>query len=185
MSSEDDPINQARLEGAARGLTPEALVTVTWSGFALAAGFVLLRCYVRLSESRRLYSDDYWLIAALTFLTTHAVLQTLQTPSLYYLIYAGSGEKPGGQALMDQGNIYVRYQFVIIALFWTITWSVKYCFLALYYRLFNGLAIYRRIWWAVAVFVALSYVGCWMLSVYTCHPPSTYFDFGMISFARI
>jgi hypothetical protein len=181
MSSDGNPINQARLSGAARGLTPEGLIIVTWCGFGLACGFVLLRIYVRITESNRLSSDDYWLLAALFFLATQAVLQTLQTPSLYYLIYASGGEVPAGKALIDKGNIYVRYQFVIIVLFWTITWSVKYSFLALYHRLFNGLAIYRKIWWVVVVFAALAYVGCWIASVWTCHPPSTYFDFGTFS----
>jgi hypothetical protein len=178
MSSDGDPINQARLSGAARGLTPEGLIIVTWCGFGLACGFVLLRLYVRITESHRFSSDDYWLLAALFFLATQAVLQTLQTPSLYYLIYASGGEVPAGKALIDEGNVYVRYQFVIIVLFWTITWSVKYSFLALYFRLFNGLAIYPKIWWVVAAFTALAYVGCWIASVWTCHPPSTYFDFG-------
>lgn len=181
MSSDGDPINQARLSGAARGLTPEGLTTVTWCGFALACSFVTLRLYVRSTESHRLYSDDYLLLAALFFLLAQAILQTLQNASLYYLIYASGGEVPAGKALIDQGNIYVRYQFVIIVLFWTITWSVKYSFLALYYRLFNGLAIYRKIWWAVVIFAAMAYVGCWVASVWTCHPPSTYFDFGMLS----
>jgi hypothetical protein len=177
--SSDGPINQARLQGAARNLTRGALIAVTWAGFALACGFVLLRCHVRISESRRLYSDDYWLLAALFFLGLNAILQTLQTPSLYYLIYASSGEAPAGQALIDQGNVYVRYQFVIILLFFTIIWSVKYSFLALYYRLFKGQSTYRRIWWFVANFAALAYIGCWIASIWTCHPPSTYFDFGM------
>lgn len=181
MSSDGDPINQARLEGAARGLTPNGLITVVWCGFALACSFVILRCYVRLTESRRLFSDDYWLLTALFLLAINGILQTLQTPSLYYLIYASSGEVAAGKALIDEGNIYVRYQFVIIVLFWTITWSVKYSFLALYYRLFTGLAIYQKIWWAVVVFSALAYVGCWITSVWTCHPPSTYFDFGKLA----
>lgn len=181
MSSDGDPINQARLEGAARGLTSDGLITVVWCGFALACSFVILRCYVRLTESRRLFSDDYWLLTALFLLAINGVLQTLQTPSLYYLIYASSGEVAAGKALIDEGNIYVRYQFVIIVLFWTITWSVKCSFLALYYRLFTGLAIYRKIWWAVVVFSALAYVGCWITSVWTCHPPSTYFDFGKLA----
>lgn len=184
MSSDGDPINQARLAGAARGLTPEGLATVTWCGFALACCFIVLRLYVRTTESRRLFSDDYWLLAALFFLLTQAILQTLQNHSLYYLIYASAGEVPAGKALLDQGNIYVRYQFVIIVLFWTVTWSVKYSFLALYYRLFNGLAIYRKIWWAVVIFAAMTYVGCWIASVWTCHPPSTYFDFGALSTLR-
>ena len=56
--------------------------------------------------------------------------------------------------------------FTIIGLFWTIVWSVKASFLALYYRLFDGLPHYLRIWWFVAVFTALAYVGCWIASVW-------------------
>lgn len=180
-SDELDSLNQARLEGVARGLTPEGLIGVAWGGCGLACFFVLLRCYVRCTESRRLYSDDYWILAAFVFLIANAILQTLQTPSLYYLIRAASGQEPGGEALLGHGNTYVRYQFVIIVFFWSTTWSVKYAFLALYYRLFNGLCIYRKVWWGVVVFSALAYVGCWISSVWTCHPPSTYFKFGISS----
>jgi hypothetical protein len=77
------------------------------------------------------------------------------------------------------GNIYVRYEFPIIGLMWTVLWCVKASLLALFWRLFDGLPQYRRMWWVVVVFVALSYVGCWIASAWTCHPPSTYFDFGM------
>lgn len=161
-----------------RGLSLHGLVAVAWSGFCLACLFVALRCYSRLSESHRLFSDDYWILAALTFLVVNAVLQTLQAPSLYYLVLVSVGRVPAGEALLAQGNEYVRYEFVIIALFWTITWCVKAAFLSLYWRIFEGLPEHRRMWWVVAVFSASAYVGCWIASVWTCHPPSTYFDFG-------
>lgn len=175
------PTNQARLEGAARGLPPGGLIAVGWSGVALSCFFVGLRCYARLSESRRLFVDDYWMLAALLCLTTNAVLQTLQTHSLYYLIKASAGIVPAGEALLAEGNIYVRYEFVIIGLFWTVTWCVKGAFLSLYWRLFEGLPAYRKMWVVVVVFTVLSYVGCWIASAWTCHPPSTYFHFGKLT----
>ena len=173
--------NEAQLSGAASGLPPHGLNAVAWSSFGLACVFVAFRIYARISEAHRLYTDDYWMLTALTFLLINAVLQTLQTHSLYYLVYVSVGRVPAGQALLDEGNIYVRYEFVIIAFFWTITWCVKASFLSLYWRLFDGLPTYRRIWWVVVVFTALAYVGCWIASVWTCHPPSTYFHFGKSS----
>ena len=41
----------------------------------------------------------------------------------------------------------MRYEFNIIVLFWTVLWGVKASFLALYWQLFTGLAVYKR--WCV------------------------------------
>ena len=172
--------NAAELSGAAKGLPEHGLIAVAWAGFGLAAFFVAFRMYARITEAHKLFTDDYWMLTALLFLVINAILQTLQTPSLYYLVYVSVGRVPAGQALLDEGNIYVRYEFVVIAFFWTVTWCVKASFLALYWRLFDGLPGYRKIWWGVVVFTALAYVGCWIASVWTCHPPSTYFDFGKL-----
>lgn len=178
MSTDNSSARPTRLEGIAQGLDPSGLIAVAWTGFALAAALVGLRCYVRLSETNRLHADDCWVLAALTFLGANAVLQTLQTPYLYYLVGVQRRVIPVGQGLIEEGGFYTKYEFVVIALFWTITWSVKSSFLAMYWRLFVGLPKYRAAWWFVAVFAALSYVGCWVSSVLTCHPPTRYFDFG-------
>ncbi|KAI7231661.1 hypothetical protein KC330_g6287 [Hortaea werneckii] len=170
--------NAAELPGAASGLSPAGLIAVAWVGFAVAAWLVGLRLYARISENRTLRSDDYCLLLALSFLLANAILQTLQTQSLYYLVRYGAGQVPGGQQLKDHGNNYVRYQFAVIAIFWSVLWSVKASFLALYYRFFRSKTRYRTAWWCSVTFTALAYVGCWIASVWTCHPPSNYFNFG-------
>ncbi|RMZ29526.1 hypothetical protein D0859_06366 [Hortaea werneckii] len=154
------------LQGAARDLPPAGLIAVAWVGFVLAASLVGLRLYVRLTENRTLQSDDYCLITALGLLLVNAVLQTLQTQSLYYMARNRAGQVPGGQQLVNQGNDYVRYQFTIIGLFWTVLWSVKASFLALYARFFRSKPRYRRAWWCTVVFTALAYVGCWIASAW-------------------
>lgn len=170
--------DEVQLIGAARHLTQGGLIAIAWAGVALASIFVIARSFARFSELKRLHTDDYWMITALFVLIVNAILQTLQAPSLYYLVDVESGTVPAGAPLLVQGNIYVRYEFTIIALFWTVLWCVKASFLSLFYRLFDGLPKYRRWWWAVVVFTALAYVGDWIASAYTCHPPSTYFQFG-------
>jgi len=122
--------------------------------------------------------DDYWILAAFALLTINAVLQTLQTPSLYYLVWMSAGRVPADEKFVIYGTRYTYYEFVIIALFWTVIWSVKSSFLAMYWRLFDGLPNYRRALICVAVFAVGSYIGCWFGSVWTCHPPSAYFKFG-------
>ncbi|KIX06814.1 uncharacterized protein Z518_04790 [Rhinocladiella mackenziei CBS 650.93] len=171
----------ARLTGAARGLSEGGLKAVAWAGVATAASFLSLRLFSRFREARRLFADDYWMVASFIVLTVNAVLQTLQTESLYYILYVSVGRIAAGEELITQGNIYVRYEFAIIGLMWTVLWCVKASFLALFWRLFEGLPPYKRLWWVVAVFSALAYAGCWIASAWTCHPPSTYFQFGQCS----
>ncbi|RMY53451.1 hypothetical protein D0863_13945 [Hortaea werneckii] len=94
------------LQGAARDLPPAGLIAVAWVGLVLAASLVGLRLYVRITENRTLQSDDYCLITALVLLLVNAILQTLQTQSLYYMVKNRAGQVPGGQQLVDQGNDY-------------------------------------------------------------------------------
>jgi hypothetical protein len=181
MSSADE----VQLAGAARHLTAGGLIAIAWAGVGVACFFVVARCVARFSEIKRLHVDDYWMITALLVLAVNAVLQTLQAPSLYYLVDVEAGRVPAGEPLLVQGNIYVRYEFTIIALFWTVLWCVKASFLSLFHRLFDGLPKYRLWWWGVVVFAALAYVGCWIASAYTCHPPSTYFQFGKFEYPHL
>ena len=91
------------------------------------------------------------------------MLQTLQAWHLYYIIKATAGLEPLSEAeLLWHGNEYVKYEYCIIRLFWTILWSVKASWLALYWRLFNGLQVYQRWWKGVAVFIFATYAGCWL-----------------------
>lgn len=167
MSNSTDPSSvssgaSARLTGASAGLSQAGLKAVAWVGVGVAAVLVGLRLYARLREARRFFTDDYWMIAALVVLTVNAILQTLQTESLYYILYVSVGRLPVDEELVRQGNTYVRYEFAIIGLMWTILWCVKASFLALFWRLFDGLPSYRRLWWMVVVFSFFAYVGCWI-----------------------
>ncbi|EXJ84958.1 hypothetical protein A1O3_05633 [Capronia epimyces CBS 606.96] len=168
----------ARLTGAAKGLDEAGLKAVAWAGVGAAGIFLSLRLFARYREARRLFTDDFWMVASFVVLTVNAILQTLQTESLYYMIYVSIGRVPVDEKLIVEGTTYLKYQFAIIGLMWTVLWCVKASFLSLYWRLFDGLTHYKRIWWAVVVFTVLAYFGCWIASAWTCHPPSTYFQFG-------
>lgn len=103
---------EIELPSTARNLTSAGLIAVAWSGFCLAALLVSVRVYARLSELRTLLSDDYWILAALFFLLTNGILQTLQTPSTYYLAWLEAGRQSPASRTLEVGNVYVRYEFV-------------------------------------------------------------------------
>jgi len=175
------PVSEAQLSGAAKNLPPAGLIAVAWMGVTIATFFVSFRLFTRYRENHHLLPDDYWVVLGWTFLCINATLQTLQTPHLYYLVEAGAGRVSTGQPLLDHGNACVRYEFVVIAFFWTVLWCIKASFLALFWRLFTGLKWARRNWWCVVIFTALAYVGAWITSALNCHPAGNYFKFGSLA----
>ncbi|MCJ1277129.1 hypothetical protein MMC21_004939 [Puttea exsequens] len=168
----------AGLQGIGRHLGPGGLIALTWAATAFAAAFVAARTYIRLTRVGGLAWDDYWIYLAWTILGVNSVLQTMQAESLYYLDKYASGLVPADERLVREGGKYVRYEFVIIAFFWTVLWGVKASFLALYWKLFEKQAVYRRWWIAVTAVAFGAYVGCWVASALNCHPASAYFEFG-------
>lgn len=154
-------------------LPSNGLIGITWGGASLAIVFICARLVVRVKYMKRLLADDYFMLFALVLLVANAILHTLQTPHLYYL-----GLHPTGAEIEYHVLHYLCYEFAISGIFWTILWSVKGSFLALFWMVSDGLPVYRRAWWAVVVFACLAYLGCWVVLVYTCHPPSSYFKYG-------
>ncbi|KAL4916777.1 hypothetical protein BDW62DRAFT_218598 [Aspergillus aurantiobrunneus] len=169
-SSPPDTLNPQEV---ATGLSERGLIAVTWTGAGLGILFTGLRLAIRLSRMKRLLADDYFILLALFFLVVNAVLQTLQAPHLYHAILT-----PLAGDLVHHAVMYVHYMFVIIGLFWSVLWSVKAAFLALFWTTTHNLPHHRRWWWAIVAFCVVSYVGCWLASAFTCHPPSDYFKFG-------
>lgn len=160
-------------QGVVTELSVNGLIAITWSGAGLGILFMCTRIAIRIAYSSRLLLDDYFMLLAVALLITNAVLQTLQAPHLYYVVLNITGPD-----IVHHGLRYTHYEFAIIGIFWSVLWSVKFSFLALFWMISDRLPRYRRVWWATVVFVALAYIGCWMTSVYTCHPPSDYFQFG-------
>ncbi|KFY83822.1 hypothetical protein V500_09860 [Pseudogymnoascus sp. VKM F-4518 (FW-2643)] len=165
--------------GLAGKMPEHGLIIIVWVATGLAGCFVVARTAIRIKKIERLHVDDYIIYAAFLVLVANAVLQTLQTPHCYNLARLVNGLSTlTEEETMVSGNTYMRYEFTIIGLFWTVLWLVKASFLAFFYKLFDGLQAYRRIWWGVVVFAFLSYVGCWIVSINVCHPAKNYFIFG-------
>jgi hypothetical protein len=160
-------------------LTPPSLLALIWTTFAIATLFVLTRTAIRFRLLSTLQSEDYWMFFALATLLTNAVLQTLQLPSLYYMsaIIAGELAPTSSTELVSIGELYLKYEFATIGLFWTVLWAVKASFLAVYFKLFRDVARYRIVWYGLAGFTFAAYVGCWITSVFSCRPVGNFFRF--------
>lgn len=86
---------------------------------------VIARTLIRLVKAERLGYDDYWIYLAYLILCINAVLQTAQTNYVYHLVRVRAGLEPAGEGFLMDGNAYLRYEFAIIGLFWSVLWSVS------------------------------------------------------------
>ncbi|KAL2018108.1 hypothetical protein VTK56DRAFT_1238 [Thermocarpiscus australiensis] len=155
-----------------------SLLALIWTCFSAAFLFVTLRTAIRFKVSDRLKAEDYWILLALSCLLTQCILETVQLTSLYHITGVTEGVLPISDELISQTEDYLRYEFPIIILFWTVLWSVKAGFLALYFKLCGELRVYRRIWYFLATFTFLAYGGCIVTLCVSCGPITNFFAFG-------
>jgi len=159
-------------------LPHRSLLALIWTCFGVAALLVGLRTITRLKFTvRRLTAEDYCMFAALAALLTLCVLETIQLPSLYHITAVLTGSIPLSLELITNTEDYLRLEFAIIILFWTVLWCVKASFLALYFKLFRELALYRRVWYLLASFTILAYGGCVITLCVSCGEITNFFKF--------
>jgi hypothetical protein len=165
-------------------LPRESLLALVWTSFGVAFLLVIMRTAIRFKFMARLTMEDAWIFLALAALLTSCIIQTIQLPSLYYILAIIAGVIPVSAEVIDQTENYLRFEFATNVLFWTVLWCVKASFLALYYKLFRELPWYRRAWYALAVFTLLAYVGCWITLATSCHPITNFFKFEQCNTAK-
>lgn len=158
-------------------LPHHSLLALIWTCFSVALLFVTLRTAVRARVRDWRTTEDLWMFLALATLLTLCILETIQLPSLYYITAVVAGDVPISDDLISYTEDYLRFEFPIILLFWTVLWSVKAGFLALYFKLFRELRLYRRVWYVLATFTFLAYVGCWITLCLSCGTLANFFGF--------
>ncbi|EAQ82893.1 hypothetical protein CHGG_11069 [Chaetomium globosum CBS 148.51] len=156
-------------------LSHQSLLILIWVSFSAAFFLVALRTVIRIrSPATRQVAplEDCWIFLALAALLALCILETIQLPSQYYITGVLSGAIPpkSFKTVIAHTERYLLFQFPIVILFWTVLWSVKAAFLALYWRLFRDLTWYRRFWFVLAVFTFLAYGGCVTTLVLSCGP---------------
>ncbi|KAK1834995.1 hypothetical protein QBC39DRAFT_389023 [Podospora conica] len=163
----------------AGSLPHDSLLALVWTCFGVALLMVIARTITRLRYTqRRLTFEDYWIFLALASLLTLCILETIQLQSLFHITAVLAGTIPLSQELITFTEEYLKYEFAIIVLFWTVLWCVKASFLSLYFKLFRELRHYRHVWYFLAVFTLLAYVGCLITLCLSCGHISNFFKFG-------
>ncbi|KAL2752045.1 hypothetical protein ACRALDRAFT_1083632 [Sodiomyces alcalophilus JCM 7366] len=176
MSTNQPEINPNNpLAGVGKSIDRDGFLVLLWVLFSIATLFFLLRLVVRWRQNSCFVVDDYCMSFAWICLVAYVALQMQQMDALWYMTYLRSHRIAESDDTPRQEYELLRWQFPLIVIFWTLLWSVKASFMAVYYSIIRPLTLYRRLWYGVAVITALSYIACWVSVLLTCDSPGDYF----------
>jgi hypothetical protein len=130
-----------------------------WTGAFIASSFTVTRIAIRSYKFKKIFSDDILVLVALGMLLASAVLYQIILTPMYTLLRVAAGLEAPKEDFVQKGSKYLKFQFAITCLFWSILWTVKLSFLAFFRRLSSGLKKHKTAWWIVLSFVLLSYVS--------------------------
>lgn len=127
---------------------------------AVSLCFLLFRLYVRIKSFRRLYSDDYVIIAAWGMLLATAILWQTVIHDLYeqYAVASGRTAFPSD---FVAGETHLMHTLApLLVLFYTCLWAVKLSLLLFFQRLGSKVKGQRIWWWSILVITVLSGAAC-------------------------
>ncbi|KAF3938981.1 hypothetical protein ABW19_dt0203904 [Dactylella cylindrospora] len=151
---------------------------IYWVPTAIALIFFVGRMAVKLTRNRSLQLDDYFVIFAAAATLTDAILHTLMTPMSHDMSLMMFGLSQPGPDFVQTTQLYLRYQFAAITLFWNILWAVKFSLLIFIWRLTDGLPTMRKWWWAAMIINIILWISAILSQYLNCRPLSTAFQIG-------
>lgn len=150
---------------------------VLWTLTGVSFFFVVFRIYVQTTSFRRLFIDDFLVILAWIIILAAAVIWTVEGKVLYELYAISSGEQLFNPSFLPRYNTFMRFLAPFEILFYSALWSIKFSFMALFFRL-SAQIKFLRAWWFVVLFATVSvYIASVGNIEYAC-------SFGGIEFIR-
>jgi len=132
-----------------------------WAGTAFSLLFLIFRLWVRSSVFRKLFADDYFVIAAWTITLSNNILLQTQESNLYNLYAVDAGTMPATPEWLTNTAIFERCIVAFDFLYYSSLWAVKISFLLFFKRLGRDVRGQKIWWWIVLVIT----IGCWAVSV--------------------
>ncbi|OQD63722.1 hypothetical protein PENPOL_c009G07296 [Penicillium polonicum] len=139
-----------------RSRVPESVfLGVVWALTGMSFIFVAIRVYAQLISFRRLFLDDFLVVLAWVIILTAAVIWQILGKILYDLYAISAGTKQFTLEFLPRYNTFMRFNAPFEILFYSALWSVKFSFMALFYRI-SAKVKSLRIWWFVVLFCTAS-----------------------------
>ncbi|ATZ53909.1 hypothetical protein BCIN_09g06670 [Botrytis cinerea B05.10] len=141
---------------------------VIWGGFAIAVICMALRTFSRIKTFKSLYTDDIFAFLALALALASAILWQIHAQAMFDLMAVSAGIKMPGTDFVTNSEAYSKASGVVIILFYSTLWSVKFSFLLFIRRLGSHVAKVEFLWWPITVFTICTYFACIGTIQYNC-----------------
>lgn len=115
----------------------------------MSSCFLVFRLYVKLRSFRRLYSDDYLVLAAWIMLLAFAILWQIEASTLYLQYAVQSGVAPFTPGFINRDIELLRSIVPFTILFYSCLWAVKISLLLFFRRLQSNVRGQRIGWWSI------------------------------------
>ncbi len=135
---------------------------------AISLCFLLFRLYVKVKTFRRLYSDDYLVIAAWGMLLATAVLWQ----TIIHIVYEQYAVTSGRAAITPDfftAQTHLMHTLApLLVLFYTCLWAVKLSLLLFFRRLGSKVMGQKIWWWSILVITVVTWAICTGLLHWSC-----------------
>jgi magnesium-transporting ATPase (P-type) len=128
-------------------------------------------------KNRRFGWDDYFNAIALVFLLIFTITYQLYVPIEYNAQLYALGLSDRAPTNRDQ-ILDMKLNVVNIVMFFSVIYSVKASFLALYWQIFEVSPRFRKAWWCVMVYTLLCYLVSFTAIFWNCGSPAKFLDPG-------
>ncbi|OLN81262.1 hypothetical protein CCHL11_07352 [Colletotrichum chlorophyti] len=160
------------------------MMVLVWALWAVSLGMTIFRGTFQWILQRRLFADDYFIVAGLVTLTALSAVITSMLPQFYLTgEYTKAAAKDPLAPLplpVDEFTsstiAALKLMFSQMLLFWTTLWAAKFSILFFVRRLVAGLPSYIRAWWLSFGAVLLLYLACMLSNFLTCTPLTKYWS---------
>ena len=98
-----------------------------------------------------------------------------------YQVEFWAASKEGPPPSVGTLDLYVRSIIAVTLQFWVCIYLIKLSFLLFYRRLFGVSRDFMKAWWAVLAFTAVTFLACFLATLWSCSTPSQLFIVGPYS----
>ncbi len=141
---------------------------IMWGGTALSLCFLIFRMFVRLRYFKKVYADDFFVLAAWLMLLTSSIIWQMQQTPLYYSFKLSAGQMQATANVLAAEQSFFHANLAVLILFLSCLWSVKISVLVFFRRLGQQVRGQKIWWWSVMGFTILTWAICIGVLQYWC-----------------
>lgn len=131
-----------------------------------------------------MHMEDICMYGALVSFAIMCALYLATIPTFFNITAIEAGLMEPYASLESDLVVMLKEFFVVQFFYWLTLWAVKWSLLFMFKRVTEGLPLYTKLWWAMLVFSALTFIGCCISNFTSCSSMHAWFTAGLCETPR-